>query len=83
MNDNESPDNVIDLMERVTGTALIVPDGLHDVVILGFMPDGKLYFNSEAVSLERIALALLLAQQRVARYHSGETGDDDDPDAAA
>ena len=76
MNDNDNGNNVIDLMACQNGSALIVPDGLHDVVVLGYLPDGTLYFNSEADTLDRIAMLLLLAQQRVAKYHAEETGDD-------
>lgn len=77
MNDNN--DNVIDLM--TTATALIVPDGLHDVLILGFKADGSLYFNSEA-DLASIALLLTLAQRRVVEEHGGG-GYDDLTDPAA
>lgn len=75
MNDNES--NVIDLMAgQRNSLAIVVPDGLHDIVVLGFMPDGSLYFNSEADQLERISMLLLLAQQRLAKYHAGEVDKD-------
>ena len=81
MNDNKGPqNNVIDLMTVNSGTALVLPDGLTDVVVLGFNPDGTLYFNTDAESLRSIAMLLMLAQRRLLKYHDEETGDDADPE---
>lgn len=77
MNDNESPSNVIDLMATAQATAVILPDGVHDVLILGFNADGTLCFNSEA-SLDKIALLLTLAQHKVVECHYEDVEPDDD-----
>lgn len=77
MNDNNS--NVIDLNKDKQGFhAILVPDGVHDVMVIGYNPDGTLYFGGECDELAHMLMLLSLAQRRVMAWHDRET--DDMPD---
>lgn len=82
MNDNTT--NVIDLMAlEKSVSAVVVPDGMRDTVIMGFDEHGEFVFLADSDELGQLALLITLAQRRIAALHDKILEPDDEPPPCA